>query len=123
MKILIDMNLSPLWVDFFASVEIHAVHWSAIGNAGAPDTALMSWAVANNHIVFTHDLDFGALLAITQAQAPSVVQVRTQDTFFEVIGEIVVSALKQFEAELDSGALVTIDASRSRVRILPFDFG
>jgi predicted nuclease of predicted toxin-antitoxin system len=120
MNILIDMNLSPSWVGFFASVEIQAVHWSAVGDPSAPDTVLMAWAKANDHIVFTHDLDFGTLLALTQAQAPSVLQVRTQDTFFEVIGEIVVSALKQFEVELASGALVTVDANRARVRILPF---
>jgi predicted nuclease of predicted toxin-antitoxin system len=31
MKILIDMNLSPLWVRFLVTDGIEAVHWSAIG--------------------------------------------------------------------------------------------
>ncbi len=39
----------------------------------------MEWAKTNSHIVFTHDLDFGAILAATNAIAPSVIQVRTQD--------------------------------------------
>jgi len=30
--------------------------------------------------VFTHDLDFGDILAATGAEAPSVIQVRTEDT-------------------------------------------
>lgn len=38
----------------------------------------MAWALTNDYIVFTHDLDFGTLLAITQADAPSVIQVRSQ---------------------------------------------
>ena len=33
MKILIDMNLSPMWVQFLVSHGIEAVHWSTIGDA------------------------------------------------------------------------------------------
>jgi predicted nuclease of predicted toxin-antitoxin system len=31
MKILIDMNLSPIWVDFFKINGIESSHWSNIG--------------------------------------------------------------------------------------------
>jgi predicted nuclease of predicted toxin-antitoxin system len=65
MKILIDMNLSPEWVDIFAQHGITAVHWLTIGNPRAEDSVMMDWARANDHIVFTHDLDFGGLLALT----------------------------------------------------------
>jgi len=37
MKILIDMNLSPSWVEFFKSAGVDAVHWSTIGNPKAED--------------------------------------------------------------------------------------
>ncbi len=63
MKFLIDMNLSPLWVSFLASHGFAAVHWSTVGHASAPDSEIMEFAVANGYIVFTHDLDFGMLLA------------------------------------------------------------
>jgi len=36
MKILIDMNLSPEWVQEFKLHNIEAVHWSAIGKFDAP---------------------------------------------------------------------------------------
>jgi predicted nuclease of predicted toxin-antitoxin system len=35
----------------------------------------MEWARANRYIVFTHDLDFGSLLAATGAETPSVIQI------------------------------------------------
>ena len=36
MKILvIDMNLSPSWVDFLAENEIESIHWSSIGKSNA----------------------------------------------------------------------------------------
>ncbi|MEM9906912.1 MAG: DUF5615 family PIN-like protein [Cyanobacteria bacterium P01_D01_bin.44] len=44
MKILIDMNLSPTWVEFFADDETEAVYWSVVGDPRASDRTLMQWA-------------------------------------------------------------------------------
>ena len=33
MKLLIDMNLSPDWVEVLAAERIDAIHWSKVGNA------------------------------------------------------------------------------------------
>ncbi len=79
MKLLIDMNLSPDWVEVFRRNGWEALHWSMVGDPRATDRAIMEWARANGYVVFTHDLDFGALLAVTQLNGPSVIQVRTQD--------------------------------------------
>ncbi|MEO1403023.1 MAG: DUF5615 family PIN-like protein [Cyanobacteria bacterium J06635_1] len=92
-----------------------------MGDPRAGDRTLMQWATDHGYIVFTHDLDFGALLAANQANAPSVFQVRTQDTLPDAIGELVLSAIRQFQVELETGALVTVDASRARARILPIN--
>jgi predicted nuclease of predicted toxin-antitoxin system len=119
MKILIDMNLSPDWVNYFAASGIEAIHWSRVGNASAKDREIMGYALANGFVVFTHDLDFGAILAATQADAPSVLQIRTQETFAGVIGDVVMAGIVQFREELEAGALVSIDMQRSKVRILP----
>jgi predicted nuclease of predicted toxin-antitoxin system len=62
-------------VAFFETQGIHAVHWSTVGKASAPDTEIMDFAVANGFIVFTHDLDFGALLAAGRTRGPSVIHV------------------------------------------------
>lgn len=53
---------------------------SNIGDPRATDRVIMNWASTNGYVVFTNDLDFGILLAATQAEAPSVIQVRTQPT-------------------------------------------
>lgn len=50
----------------------------------------MDWARANDHILFTHDLDFGAMLALTNAQSPSAIQLRTQDVSPAHLGEVVI---------------------------------
>ena len=71
-------------------------------------------------MVFTHDLDFGTLLALTKAEGPSVIQVRTQDVTPQASGSLAVNTLRRFEAELERGALIVIDEARARVRVLPF---
>ena len=118
-KVLIDMNLSPRWVELFQKHNIEAVHWSKIGDYRAKDHVIMEWAKDKGYIIFTNDLDFGTLLALTQATAPSVIQMRTQNVLPEYLGEIVVSVLRQHEVELQSGALIVLDDIINRVRILP----
>ncbi|HET6428584.1 MAG TPA: DUF5615 family PIN-like protein [Phycisphaerae bacterium] len=119
MKLLIDMNLSPRWVHALQDRGYECVHWSAIGDPGASDAELMPWAVDNGHVVLTHDLDFGAILAATKAEGPSVVQIRTQDVLPEAMESLLVQILQRHGEELEIGALVVLEEARSRVRILP----
>jgi predicted nuclease of predicted toxin-antitoxin system len=80
---------------------------------------ILGWAKNNDFIVFTHDLDFGALLAAGGAEGPSVIQIRTQNITPEAIGKIVTDAIHQFREELERGALISVIPRRSRARILP----
>ena len=118
-QIVIDMNLSPDWVDELSKHGWTSVHWSAIGDPRAPDREIMDWARSHKHVVFTHDLDFGTMLALTHASGPSVIQVRGQNVLPDHMGPIVVAALKQYETDLAGGALIVVDESKSRIRILP----
>ena len=119
MKILIDMNLSPKWVDFLTRNKIEAAHWSSIGNPDASDTEIMNYAQVNNFSVMTNDLDFGYILAVTHGKKPSVIQMRTGALGPDKIGNIVVNAINTLSADIDQGALVTIDQRKTRVTLLP----
>lgn len=77
LRILIDMNLIPKWVDILPAAGFEAKHWYHLGAHNATDSELFTWARENKFIVFTHDLDFGAMLAATKAESPSVFQIRT----------------------------------------------
>lgn len=118
-QLVIDMNLSPEWVDELARHGWSAIHWSTVGDPRAEDVVIMDWALANDHVVFTHDLDFGAMLALTHAMGPSVLQVRGQKVMPEDIGSLIIAALRQYDAELATGALIVVDEKKSRVRVLP----
>jgi len=118
-QLVIDMNLSPEWVAEFAKHGWSASHWSTFGDPRANDTEIMAWACDNNHVVFTHDLDFGTTLALTHATGPSVLQVRGQNVLPEDIGRLVIAALHQYDSVLAIGALVVVEVKKSRVRVLP----
>ena len=120
MKIVIDMNLSPDWVKVLKTAGWETVHWSSVGDMRASDDIIMSWARENGYMIFTHDLDFGVLLALTRAENPSVIQVRSQDIFPQALGARLVKLLKEHQPALEKGAILTVDERKSRVRILPF---
>ena len=115
------MNLLPEWVTALAKEDWQAIHWSNVGDPRAPDREIMAWAQANQHTVFTHDLDFGMLLAVTRAKGPSVIQVRAQDVTPSHLDKLVVSVLKEYGSLLETGALIVVDESKLRVRILPLE--
>jgi predicted nuclease of predicted toxin-antitoxin system len=96
--ILVDMNLSPEWVSFFERESWNAVHWSVVGSMSAPDRDILE----RPHL----------------AVPSSSLTTWTSELFWHS-NQLVVTALKQLKEDLERGALVTIDATRIRARILP----
>lgn len=119
MKFAVDMNLSPKWCPVLQAEGWDSVHWSDVGSPSAKDSEIMQWALAEGRIVLTHDLDFGALLAATQATGPSVVQVRTQDVRTRILAPLLLPLLRKYASELEAGAILIVDEARARVRLLP----
>jgi len=120
MKLVLDMNLTPDWVPVLKQAGHSAVHCSSVGSPSATDNEILTWARERQQVVFTHDLDFGAVLAATDADSPSVLQVRTQDPTPEHCGETVLNTLERHAGALPEGALISVDEYRARVRLFPF---
>ncbi len=113
------MNLSPDWREILRAQGWEAVHWSEVGDPRAPDREVMAYARQHGYVVFTHDLEFSAMLAATQARSPSIIQVRAQDTLSADFRNLVFSSLRKHESVLESGAIVAVEPFRARARILP----
>jgi predicted nuclease of predicted toxin-antitoxin system len=119
-KLLIDMNMSRRWIAAFIEAGIQAIHWSEVGDVRASDAEIMEHASVHGQIIFTKDLDFGAMLAESRRLRPSVVQVRAENASPEIVGLQVMYALRSMEDELSRGALLTVEAENIRLRLLPF---
>lgn len=50
MKILIDMNLSPQWIEELEDHGGQAVHWLTVGDPRASDSIIMDWACKNGFV-------------------------------------------------------------------------
>ena len=120
-KLLVDMNLSPQLAEMLLREGFLCKHWSQVGDPKAKDTTIMNWAKEQSHIVVTHDLDFGAILAATGFNSPSVLQIRRQDILPETLLPVIVAALERYESELKTGALIVVDEYQYRIRMLPLN--
>jgi predicted nuclease of predicted toxin-antitoxin system len=120
MRLLIDMNLTPRWVLFFASAGHEAVHWSSVGAKTATDGEICGYARQHGFLILTNDLDFPQILAHTRQEAPSVVLLRGEPLVPEVRGPALLGALQDCAEELDRGAIVMLDwMDNPRARVLP----
>ncbi len=117
--VVVDMNLPPRWAVRLRQQGWQAIHWSEVGPGGATDAQVMRWAADRGYIVLTQDLDFPALLASTQAQAPSVIVIRAPDVLSEALMDRVAQLLGDLQTDLQHGAIISVEIERSRVRILP----
>lgn len=119
MKILVDMNLSPEWLEVLSQAGWDACHWSRIGSPSAPDTQVLAWARENGWVLLTQDLDFAELLFHAQAGTPSAVLLRLRSELDATQQARVCALLRAAVAPLEAGALLVIDEHRARLRRLP----
>jgi predicted nuclease of predicted toxin-antitoxin system len=119
MKLLLDMNLSDDWCEALVKASHLAIHWSTVGQHNATDKEIMGYAKANSYTVFTQDLDFTDLLAMSGDSSPSVLQLRDDNRLTEQNLTFVLRALSEFSDELEQGALVTVSSRGARAKVLP----
>lgn len=119
MKLLLDMNLPPKLAETLTDSGILSAHWHTIGTPDATDEEIISHAKQNDFVVVTHDLDFSAILSVTHGQKPSVIQLRVQNLNVTELSEIITNTILHNATAIKKGAIVSIDANRSRLRILP----
>lgn len=119
MKLLIDMNLSPRWVEALERAGLEARHWSTVGDGAASDREVFQWARRHGFVVLTHDLDFGRILALAGGRSPSVVLLRTYRLLPAESATMLVTVLRRHAAEIAKGAVVVLSPNQERVRLLP----
>jgi predicted nuclease of predicted toxin-antitoxin system len=119
-RLLIDANLSPRVAERLRVAGHEAVHVDQIGLLGATDTIILAHAAAERQVIVSADTDFGDLLAVSRADRPSVVLLRSADRLTpDQQADLLVANLPTIEPELIAGALASIARGRMRVRPLP----
>ena len=121
MKFLADMGISPRTVDFLRDMGYDATHLHKEGLDRMPDSDILAKARHEGCVLLTHDLDFGELVAISEARLPSVVTSRLRNMRPSNVNQHLQAIVEQHREALESGALATITEGHIRVRRLPIE--
>lgn len=119
MKFLADMGISQTTVHWLKEQGFEVVHIRDINMHRSLDSEILAKAKKDNRIVLTCDLDFGALLATSGESYPSVVIFRLEDETPSNMSKRLKQVLAESSETLQSGAIITVEEARHRVRVLP----
>jgi predicted nuclease of predicted toxin-antitoxin system len=87
MKFLVDMALSPKTAKFLVALGYEAERVDKLGMAKSKDREIFEFAIGNNRVVITADMDFGHILAHTKSNKPSVIIFRLKQYLRTVLGQ------------------------------------
>jgi predicted nuclease of predicted toxin-antitoxin system len=120
-KFLVDNNLSPLLAESLKAAGHDAVHVRDLGMQAAPDPAVLDYARSENRVLISADTDFGALLARSGADGPSVLMIRRLAGRRAADQSAIIQAnLPPVADDLAAGAIVVLGDDWIRIRRLPF---
>jgi predicted nuclease of predicted toxin-antitoxin system len=85
----------------------------------ASDQEIIKLAYQEKAVIITQDLDFSALIAKSGLNGPSVISLRVENAEPQRITKLLLTVLPLIEAELASGAIVSVNEKEYRVRKLP----
>jgi len=118
-RILMDQGLPRGAVRNLSEEGWDVVHTGGIGLSRASDREIINYARQENRIIITLDADFHAILAVENAQTPSVVRIRQEGLKADKLADLIKKIWPRIQAQLETGALVTVTEQSIRVRNIP----
>ncbi len=83
------------------------------------DEDILAKARTENRVLLTMDLDFGRLLALSRASAPSVIMFRVLNACAATVNYWLATVMAQFAGDLNAGAVISVCDQTIGVRHLP----
>jgi predicted nuclease of predicted toxin-antitoxin system len=88
MRLLADLHISPSTVSFLSSLGHDILRVTTALPPTADDAAIIAYAAQENRTIITQDLDFSAIIALTQSKAPSLISLRLSSSRFEYVNAV-----------------------------------
>ena len=121
MRLLLDMGISVGVADVLRSHGCDVAHLQERGLDTLADPEILKLAIAEKRIIVTHDLDFTDLLAASAAILPSVIIFRLRNMRPERVLVRLLAVVKNFAADLQTGAVISVTESQIRKLALPLE--
>lgn len=119
MKLLLDQGVPLRAATLLREVGVEAVHASEVGLSSALDRDVLEWCRANAAIAVTLDADFHSEIALSGASVPSAIRIRQQGLKGSETARLLRDILETHREHLASGALISVQPGRLRLRRLP----
>lgn len=119
MKLFADINISTRVVAGLRALGHDIERMDRFLSPTADDTAIAAFVDREGGALITRDQDFSAILAMSGASGPSIVNLRHSRTDSPFLVGLLDAVLRSHEADLRAAAIVTIDDGGVRVHPLP----
>lgn len=119
MKFIADMGISQTTVQWLKEQGFNAVHVRDMGMHRSSDTDIVKKAMEEERIVLTCDLDFGDIVSASGERCPSVIILRLENETPGNVNRRLTQALRESSEDLKKGAIISVEETRHRVRLLP----
>ena len=118
-RVLLDQGLAPRAATLLRADGWDAIHVIETGLDSAQDADILDFALRENRVCVTLDHDFHVHLALAKSVAPSVVFVRAEGLGAQDQFELIKMVWLRCAGALESGAAVSVDRSKIRIKKLP----
>jgi len=119
MRFLADMGISQTTVKWLRGEGHDAIHLRDEKLLTLEDSLIIIKARFEERIILTFDLDFAALMAVSNEKLPSVVILRLKNQKYSNQISKIKSVLEESSLSLINGAIISVDESSFRVKHLP----
>jgi len=117
--ILLDQGLPRSAASILREEGWDVLHTGDIGLHRASDSQLLEFARKEQRVIITLDSDFHAILALTNASAPSVIRIRLEGLKGPDLALLIKRVWPRIKFQIKKGAMVTITESGIRIRNIP----
>jgi predicted nuclease of predicted toxin-antitoxin system len=119
MRFIADMGVSQRVVEWLRQQGHDAIHLRDQGLQRLPNGEIFTKAAAEQRIILTWDLDFTEILALSGTNTVSAVVFRLLNTRSTNVIRRLERVLTTSAQDLIEGAIISVEESRHRVRLLP----
>jgi predicted nuclease of predicted toxin-antitoxin system len=119
MKFLADMGISQSTVKWLRQQGYDTIHIRDLNMHRAADDTIIEIASKDKRIVLTCDLDFGDIMAVSRKKTPSIILFRLENSTPAHLNERLTQVLSDSYIPLKEGAIIIVEETRHRVRLLP----
>ena len=118
-SILLDQGLPRSTASILREEGWDVLHTGDIGLSLSTDRQILEYARREGCVIITLDSDFHAILAVSNASAPSVIRIRMEGLRGTDLAYLIKRVWPKIEPQVKKGAMVTVTESGIRIRNIP----